>query len=107
MATRETIMKYLAKRPECVVELVTDPICDGESERVVRRMAGWRGFRGSPVVDGTPRASRSCFALSPSELDAGGLDARLDLLARYGIAVHRVIGEHPAVHRANRRLGYV
>jgi hypothetical protein len=37
----------------------------------------------------------------------GGLDARLDVLARYGIAVHRVLGEHPAVHRANHRLGYL
>jgi hypothetical protein len=35
------------------------------------------------------------------------LHARLDVLAAYGIAVHRVVGEHPAVSVANRRLGYV
>jgi hypothetical protein len=89
------------------IELVTDPINDDESEQLVCRLPGWAGFAGSPTVDGTPRASRSRFVLAGSELAAGGLDARLDVLARYGIAVHRVVGEHRAVQSANRRLGYV
>jgi hypothetical protein len=89
------------------IELVTDPLDDDESEEVVRRLAGWTAFAGSPLVDGTPRASRSRFVLADNELCAGGLDARLDVLARYGITVHRVIGEHRAVQQANRRLGYL
>jgi hypothetical protein len=89
------------------IVLVTDPIGDDDSEAIVRRLPGWAGFNGSPMVDGTPRWSRSRFVLAGSELAAGGLDARLDVLARYGIAVHRVVGEHQAVQRANRRLGYV
>ncbi len=96
-----------ARRSQCEVELITDPIRDDDSERVVRNLPGWRGFHGSPIADGTPRASRSRFVLTDQELDAGGLEARLDLLATYGISVHRVVGEHPAVHRANHRLGYV
>jgi hypothetical protein len=43
--------------------------------------------------------------LAPHELEAGCLDVCLDVLATYGIAVHRVDGEHPAVGLANRRLG--
>jgi hypothetical protein len=89
------------------IELVTDPIDDDEAAAVLRRLPGWTGFAGSPIVDGTPRSSRSRFVLGGGELAAGGLDARLDVLARYGIAVHRVVGEHRAVRRANRRLGYV
>ena len=89
------------------VELVTDPIDDDEAAQVVRRLPGWAGFAGSPVVDGTPRASRSRFVLAGDELAAGGLDARLDVLANYGIAVHRVVGEHRAVRQVNRRLGYL
>jgi hypothetical protein len=88
------------------IELVTDPIDDSETEAVIRRLPGWTGFAGSPTVDGTPRFSRSRFVLASSELAAGGLDARLDVLDRYGISVHRVLGEHRAVRRANRRYGY-
>jgi len=88
------------------VELVTDPIGDHDSARVIRQLPGWRSFHGSPTADGTPRASRSRFLLAPRDLDAGWLDTYLDVLANYGIAVHRVHGEHPAVRRANRRLGY-
>jgi hypothetical protein len=91
----------------CEVELITDVIGDDDSEQVIRRLPGWRGFRGSPTADGTPRASRSRFVLAHADLEAGGLDARLDELDRYGIAVHRVVGEHPAVRRANQRLGYL
>jgi hypothetical protein len=89
------------------VEFVTDPITDDESEDVMRALPGWCGFRGSPIRDGTPRASRSRFVVTRSDLDGGGLDARLDVLARYGIAVHRIVGEHAAVRRTNRRLGYL
>ena len=53
-----------------------------------------------------PRGSRSVFALGHDDLATGGLEARIDVLATYGIAVHRVIGEHPAVPRANARLWY-
>jgi hypothetical protein len=45
--------------------------------------------------------------LSDADLDAGGLDAHIDVLVSYGIAVRRVVGDHRAVRRANRRLGYV
>jgi hypothetical protein len=91
----------------CEVELVTDPIGDHDSERVISGLAGWQGFHGSPIADGIPYASRSRFVLARGELDAGWLEACLDHLAMYGIAVHRVHGEHPAVRRANCRLGYV
>ena len=87
------------------VMMVTDPLHDDESRRVVQRLAGWRRVEGSPTSDGTPVGSRSVFALSHDELLAGGLEARIDLLVAHGIAVHRVLGEHPAVGRANRRLG--
>ena len=40
-------------------------------------------------------------------LAGGGLDARVNTLTSRGIAVHRVLGEHPAVDAANSRLGYV
>ena len=93
--------------PLCDVELVTDPIGDDDSERIIRRLPGWRRFRGSPTTDGMPRASRSLFTLPESELETGGLDAHVDVLADYGIAVHRVLGDHPAVHAVNRRLGYL
>jgi hypothetical protein len=89
------------------IEFVTDPIDDDDTAAVVRRLPGWTGFAGSPIADGTPHASRSRFVFEGGELAAGALDARLDVLAHYGIAVHRVIGEHRAVRRANRRLGYV
>jgi hypothetical protein len=51
-----------------------------------------------PMVDRL-MAHRTMFWVA--SIVAGVLDARLDLLAHYGIAVHRVVGEHPAVHRAN------
>ena len=89
------------------LELVTDPIGDLHSERVVRSLPGWYRFRGSTVAEGVPRASRSRFRLPTDQLDDGWLDACLDHLARFGIAVHRVHGEHPAVGRANQRLGYL
>jgi len=38
---------------------------------------------------------------------SGGLGCQVDVLATYGIAVHRVVGERQAVQRANRRRGYV
>ena len=91
----------------CHVELVTDPIVDDDSQRIVRRLSGWRTFRGSPTADGTPRASRSQFTLTLHDLETGGLDARIEVLAHYGIAVHRVLGDHPAVEAVNRRLGYL
>jgi len=91
----------------CEVEFVTDPIDDTDSERVIHDLPGWHGSHGSPTIDGTPRASRSRFVVTDDDLEAGGLDARVDVLARYGIAVHRVLGEHPAVRRVNRRLGYM
>jgi hypothetical protein len=100
-------MTTIATQARCEVELVTDPIDDADSERVIRHLPGWREFRGSPTADGTPRASRSRFVLTVQDLETGGLDARLDVLFHYGIAVHRVLGEHPAVGRVNRRLGFV
>ena len=95
------------RRAACHMELVTDPIVDDDSDQIIRRLPGWQGFRGSPIADGMPRASRSRFVVTHHDLATGGLDARLDVLARYGIAVHRVVGDHPAVQRANRRLGHV
>jgi hypothetical protein len=89
------------------IEFVTDPIDDDDAAAVVRRLPGWTGFAGSPIADGTPRTSRSRFLLEGGELTAGGLDARLDVLAHYGIAAHRVVGDHRAVQRANRCLGYL
>jgi hypothetical protein len=88
------------------VTMITDPIKDDESRRVVQRL-GCRRFEGSPTRDGTPLGSRSVFALTHSELAAGGLEARIELLAAHGIAVHRVLGEHSAVRRANQQLGYL
>ena len=55
---------------------------------------------------GTPAGSRSVFERASDELAAGGLDPRIDVLNAYGINVHRVVGNHPAVQRANRRLGH-
>ena len=89
------------------VLMITDPLPDDESRRIVQQLAGWRRVEGSPTSDGIPVASRSVFVLSDGDLVAGGLEARIDVLATYGIAVHRVVGQHPAVARANRRLGYV
>jgi hypothetical protein len=88
------------------VTVITDPVQDDESRRVVQAL-GCRRIEGSPLRDGSPRGSRSVFVLTDAELDDGELDARLDVLAAYGIAVHRVVGEHPAVSVANRRLGYL
>ena len=59
------------------------------------------------ITDGVPRGSRSVFVLDDADLRAGGLDARVDVLATVGIGVHRVVGDHPAVRVANRHLGYV
>jgi hypothetical protein len=90
-----------------VVTMITDPVHDLESRRLVGSIAGCRRLEGSPVVDGTPVGSRSVFEIAPAELAAGGLEARIDLLQSHGINVHRVVGDHPAVSRANRRLGYM
>ena len=89
------------------VELVTDPITDTDSEHIMRYLPGWQAFRGSPIADGIPQSSRSRFVMTHHDLMNGGLDRRVDVLAHYGIAVHRVVGEHPAVRRINGRLGYV
>jgi hypothetical protein len=88
------------------VTMITDPICDDESRRVVQRL-GCRRVEGSPTKDGTPKGSRSVYMLTQGELDDGGLEARINQLATHGIAVHRIVGEHPAVRRANQLLGYV
>lgn len=96
-----------ATSPFQEITLITDPVVDAESRRIVQAMAGCRRLLGSPAADGTPVGSRSIFALSHAELAAGGLEARIDLLLAYGIGVHRIVGDHPAVRRANRRLGYV
>jgi hypothetical protein len=89
-----------------VVTVITDPVVDEESRRVLSSIGGCRRVEGSPIVDGTPAGSRSVFEIASDELAAGGLDARIDVLNTYGINVHRVVGDHPAVQRANRRLGY-
>ena len=102
MARRTT-----ASAATTVVTVITDPVIDAESRRVVGSMAGCQRLEGSPIADGTPVGSRSVFELSSADLAAGGLDDRIDLLHTYGINVHRVLGDHPAVRRANRRLGYV
>jgi hypothetical protein len=90
-----------------VVTLITDPVDDRDSLRLVQSIAGFRRVEGSPTVDGTPRGSRSLFELAHNDLLAGGLDARIDTLAAHGINVHRVVGDHPAVRTANHRLGYL
>jgi lysophospholipid acyltransferase (LPLAT)-like uncharacterized protein len=89
-----------------VVTMITDPVDDDQSRRVVERL-GCSRVEGSPITEGTPRGSRSVFELTSSELAEGGLEARIDHLAAHGIAVHRIVGEHPAVRLANRRLGYL
>ena len=89
-----------------VVTVITDPVVDAESLRVVGSISGCQRLEGSPTVDGTPAGSRSVFEIAQADLAAGGLDARIDILQAYGISVHRVVGDHPAVWRANRRLGY-
>jgi hypothetical protein len=88
------------------VTMITDPVRDDASRRVVQRL-GCRRMEGSPNTDGAPVGSRSVFLLNDADLANGGLEARIDQLAAHGIAVHRVVGEHPAVRRANRRLGYL
>ena len=88
------------------VTMITDPLHDDESRRVVQGLSGCRRVEGSPTRDGTPHGSRSVFELSQEELVAGGIETRIDVLVAHGIVVHRVVGEHPAVQRANRRLGY-
>jgi hypothetical protein len=89
-----------------LITMITDPVCDEESRRVVERL-GCRRVEGSPIRNGTPVGSRSVFELSHVELAGGGLEARIGYLTAHGISVHRVVGEHPAVARANRLLGYV
>jgi hypothetical protein len=90
-----------------VVTLITDPIIDEESRRIVQSLRGCVKVHGSPTVDGTPIGSRSVFQLEESDLVAGGLNARVDALTTVGISVRRVVGDHPAVRVVNRRLGYV
>ena len=63
------------------------------------RMPGWCGFPGSPTAV-APFARAGPGSCSPTATSTPRLDVRLDTLARYGIAVHRVLGEHPAVHPA-------
>jgi hypothetical protein len=89
------------------VVLITDPLVDDDSQRVVRRLPGCRRVEGTLSRDGLPRGSRSVFVLSREDLDAGGLETHIDVLVSYGIAARRVVGDHRAVRRANRRLGYV
>jgi hypothetical protein len=88
------------------VTMITDPVRDDDSRRIVSSISGCRRVEGSPIVDGTPFGSRSVFEIGQADLAAGGLDARIDVLHAYGINVHRVVGDHPAVGKANRRLGY-
>jgi hypothetical protein len=95
------------QRVTTTVTLITDPIADEDSERVMRSLDGCVEVRGSPIADGVPRGSRSVFVLDDADLRAGGLNARVDVLAKVGIGVHRVVGDHPAVRAANRHLGYV
>jgi hypothetical protein len=90
-----------------VVTLITDPIADDESRRIVESLRGCVRVHGSPIADGTPTGSRSVFQLDEHDLVAGGLNARVDALTERGIGVHRVVGDHPAVRAANRRLGYL
>jgi glycerophosphoryl diester phosphodiesterase len=82
-----------------VVTVITDPVIDAESRRVVGSMDGCQRLEGSPIADGTPISSRSVFELSCADLAAGGLDDRIDRLHAYGINVHRVLGDRPAVRR--------
>ena len=89
------------------VTMITDPLPDHESRRLMQSMAGCRRVEGSPTVDGTPVGSRTVFEVTHADLVTGGLDARIDILVAHGISVHRVVGDHPAVRRANRRLGYL
>jgi hypothetical protein len=95
------------QRVKTTVTLITDPIADDDSERVMRSLRGCVEVQGSPIADGVPRGSRSVFVLEDADLRAGGLNARVDVLAKVGIGVHRVVGDHPAVRAANRRLGYL
>jgi hypothetical protein len=89
-----------------VVTVVTDPVHDLQSRQLVSSIAGCRRLDGSPTADGTPHGSRSVFELTHNDLSSGGLDARIEKLIAHGIGVHRVEGDHPAVRRTNRRLGY-
>ena len=90
-----------------VVTMITDPVYDHDSRRVVGSITGCCRVEGSPTADGTPHGSRSVFVIDHADLAAGGLDARIDLLHAHGINVHRILGDHPAVQHANRRLGYL
>lgn len=92
--------------PTVTVVLVTDPLHDDEAAGIVTALVGCRRLEGSPGGDGTPVRSRSVFELVDSDLWSGGLEQRIDRLATFGIHVHRVLGDHPAVMRANRRLGW-
>ena len=94
-------------RVKTTVTLITDPIADEDSERVMRSLHGCVEVHGSPIADGVPKGSRSVFVLDDADLQAGGLNARVEVLANVGIGVHRVVGDHPAVRAANRHLGYV
>src|SRR4029079_5987716 len=67
---RPTMVKATDHGQTCEVELVTDAIADDDSERVVRRLPGWRGFSGSPTAAGLPPARRSHFAPVPAALHA-------------------------------------
>jgi hypothetical protein len=89
------------------ITMITDPLPDADSQRLMRSVAGCRRVEGSPSRDGAPTGSRSVFEFDHADLVSGRLEACIELLGAYGINVHRIIGDHPAVTRANRRLGYV
>jgi len=88
------------------ITMITDPLADRASLDLVRSVAGCRRVEGSPLRDGVPIGSRSVFEFDHADLVAGRLEACIDLFRAYGISVHRAIGDHPAVRRANRTLGY-
>lgn len=95
-----------APTPTVTVVLVTDPLDDDEAAAIVGSLAGCRRLEGSPRTDGTPVRSRSVFELATGDLLTGGIEQRIDHLATFGINVHRVLGDHAAVRRANRHLGW-
>jgi len=92
--------------PTTDVTVITDPLADDESRSFMQSLHGCVGLRGSPIVDGTPTGSRSLFRLDHADLVNGGLEARIEALTSRGIAVHRIVGDHPAVRHANARLGW-
>jgi hypothetical protein len=97
----------MTRPTQTVVTLITDPIADEDSRRFMQSLHGFVDAHGSPVADGTPTGSRSVFQLDERDLVAGGLNARVEAMTMLGIRVHRVVGDHPAVRAANRRLGYI